>query len=105
MSVFEVIVFGVNVIAKSLSNPAAELFTSCNIGNNEVSSTSNFALFDNSLARSFTYIKNSGGVSINPCEIPALTLVHVLVSVSCPLKNHVRSLKARQICHLTLTLS
>ena len=70
-----------------------------------MSSASNFAFDDRPSARSFVYIKNSSGPSMDPWGIPALTsfqeeVVHwELLSAVYFLRNLITDLKGYQICH------
>ena len=65
------------ILVNSKLSLAAELSILCATEKNEVSSVNNLALDNNSSTRSFMYIKNSNGPSIEPCGTPASTLVHV----------------------------
>ena len=72
------------ILPKSLFSSIPQLSTSCTAENNEALTANNLALDDNSSASSFIYIKNNNGLSIEPFDTPALTLVHV---GTCPFKT------------------
>ena len=96
------------LLSKPLLSSASELFTLSTTKNNEASSANNLAVGDNSSARSFMFIKNSSGPSIETywtlvLHNSTLKLVRLnLLSVFCPLKHHIISLKAHQTCHFVL---